>query len=246
MFESLAFAAIVFAAMLTQSCIGFAGALVAMPCISLCLTPREIIPSYSLVMLAVDILLVAESRQHVDWSKVRTLLAGGLVGMPIGAYGLKHLPAACVGLTISGVTLAFAALFMFRIVVPLRENRATQVGVGLCSGMLGGCVSASGPPVVIYALARKWEKNVFRTTLLTYFTCLAAFAVGSYLCLGMVTHRSLTLAAAGFLPAVAAAAIGLALKNRLPERHFRNVVLAVIIATSLLGLAKYMHAQVPS
>lgn len=241
MTESIVFAAIVFAAMLTQSCIGFAGALVAMPFISLCLTPREIIPSYSLVMLAVDILLVAESRQHVAWSKVRTLLLGGLIGIPIGAYGLKHLPAAFIGLAISLVTLAFAVVFMFRIAVPLREDRATQVGVGLCSGMLGGCVSASGPPVVIYALARKWEKNLFRTTLLTYFTCLAAISVGTYFCMGMMTPKTLRLSAVGLVPAGMAAGLGLALKNRLEERHFRSVVLAVIVATSLLGFVKYVH-----
>ena len=241
MTESILFATIVFAAMLTQSCIGFAGALVAIPFISLCLTPREIIPSYTLVMFAVDILLVAESRRHVDWAKVRTLLLGGLIGIPIGAYGLKHLPSAFIGLAISIVTLTFAVVFMFRIAVPLREDRATQVGVGLCSGMLGGCVSASGPPVVIYGLARKWEKNLFRTTLLTYFTCMAAISVGSYACLGMITRKTLMLSAVGFLPAVAAGGIGLMLKNRLEERHFRGVVLAVIVATSMLGFAKYVR-----
>ena len=234
------FALIVAAAMLTQSCIGFAGALVAVPLFALFLSPREAIPSYSLVMLAVDVLLVIETHEHVDWRKVRTLLIGGIVGMPIGAYGLKHLPPAFVGVTISIVTLAFAILFLLKVTLPLRENRATQIGVGVCSGVLGGCVSASGPPIVIYGLARNWQKNLFRSTLLAYFTCLATTGVLSYFLMGMITKQTLVTSAVGFVPALAAAFVGLTLKNRLNESVFRSVVLVVILATSLLGFVKYL------
>ncbi|OGV65482.1 MAG: hypothetical protein A3K19_10360 [Lentisphaerae bacterium RIFOXYB12_FULL_65_16] len=239
MTELVLFCLICSLGMCVQSFVGFAGSLVAVPLFSLFISPKVAVPTYNLVMLVVNLVLVLETRQHVDWRRVGRLLIGGLVGIPIGAYGLKHLPVHVIGLIISVVTLTFAILFMFKVKVRLHENRPTELGIGLLSGWLGGAISESGPPVVVYGLARGWDKNTFRSTLITYFFFLCIMANVSFLYLGLLSWQSARYASAAVLPTLAAAIIGIWLKNRVNETFFRQAVLTVIVIVALLGLLRH-------
>ena len=240
MMEFAAFAVIASMGVLVQSTVGFAGSLVAVPLFALFMSPREAVPAYCFTALAVNLFLVREGRRHVEWRSVRSLLLGGLPGVPIGAYALKHLPIHFIGATISVITLLFGILFLARVRVRFPVHPLTEPAIGLLSGVLGGGISASGPPVVVYGLAREWAKDVFRSSLLAYFLCLASAAAVSYTALGMVNSRLLLLSAAGLLPALAAAHLGVWLKQRTNQRTFRLAVLATVIAVGATGLLKYL------
>lgn len=241
MTEYAVFAAIASLGMLVQSTVGFAGSLVAIPLFALFMSPREAVPAYCFTMLAVNLFLVCEGRRHVEWRSVRGLLIGGLPGVPIGALALKHLPVHIIGAAISAITLIFGILFLSRVRVRFPVHPLTEPGVGLLSGMLGGSISESGPPVVIYALSREWAKDVFRSSLLAYFLCLAATAAVSYSALGMVHGHLLLLSAAGLLPALAAGHAGVWLKQRIAEGAFRIAVLGTVLAVGAVGLVKYLR-----
>jgi uncharacterized membrane protein YfcA len=240
MSPALPFTVIACASMFVQSFTGFAGSLVAVPLFTLFLAPRESLPAYQLLMLLANAWLVIEARQHVDWRRVGMLLIGGAIGTPIGAYALKQLPTHTLSIIISVLTLAAALLFVLKIKIALRENARTQVGIGLLSGALGGAISQSGPPVVIYGLARGWDKNAFRTTLLTYFLCLCIMTSLSYWYLGLITRNSLFMCSVATGPTFVAIAGGVLLKNRVSELLFRQAVLGVIMAVSLIGLVQLL------
>jgi len=237
--ELIVFCLICCLGMFVQSFVGFAGSLVAIPLFSLFLSPKTAVPTYNLIMLVVSILLIFEARAHVEWKRVGRLLIGGLAGVPVGAYGLKHLPLHIIGLIISIVTMTFAVLLLFKVKIRLRENMPTETGVGLLSGLLGGAISESGPPVVIYGLARGWDKNAFRATLLTYFFFLCMMANLCYLCLGLFSMESVRNAGAGILPTIAATVAGIWVKNRVNEVIFRRAVLGIIIAVALTGFLRH-------
>lgn len=238
--EIILFALIATGGMMIQSFVGFAGSLVAIPLFAMFMSPKEAVPTYNLVMIIVDVILVFEAREHIDWKRVSKLLIGGLIGIPIGAFGLKYLPGDTIAMVICGITLIFGILFIAKIKVPLGEGIKTQLGVGLLSGVLGGGISESGPPVVIYGLAREWNKNSFRTTLLTYFMFLAIMANISYWCLGLFSRQSLITAGCTVIPTLIGAWIGVILKNRINEKFFRYAVLTVVIAVSGIGIAKHL------
>jgi uncharacterized protein len=238
--ECAGFALIASLGMLVQSTVGFAGSLVAVPLFVQVMDPHDAVPAYCLLMLAVNTFLVCEGRRHVEWRSVRGLLLGGLPGVPIGALALKHLPAAAIGVTVSVVTLVFGILFLSRVRLRFPVHPLTEPAIGLLSGVFQGWISESGPPVVVYGLARGWAKDVFRSSLLAYFLCLAAVAALSYAVLDMLTGRLVQLAAVGLLPALAAAHLGVWLKQRISERAFRLAVLTTVIAVGTAGLLKYL------
>jgi len=240
MMDVAIFAVIASLGMLVQSTVGFAGSLVAIPLYSLFMSPREAVPAHCFVMLAVNLFLVCEGRRHVQWRSVRRLLLGGIPGVPIGAYALKHLPVHVIGVAISLVTLLFAILFLAGVRIRFPVHPLTEPSIGLLSGLLGGGISESGPPVVVYALSREWAKDIFRSSLLAYFLCLASVAAVSYTALGMVNSRLLLLSLCGFLPALATAHLGVWLKGQINERSFRLAVLITVLAVGVTGLLKHV------
>ncbi|MFH1476917.1 MAG: sulfite exporter TauE/SafE family protein [Verrucomicrobiota bacterium] len=233
--DVILFALVCFFGLLIQSTVGFAGSLFAIPLFSLFLSPREAVPIYNLVMLLVNLFLLMEARRSIHWPHVFKLLLGGLCGIPIGAYGLACLPLGTLRVLISLITLAFALIFILQINIKFRETLRVYLGIGFLSGLLGGSISEAGPPVIVMGLACGWGKNQFRATLLAYFFFLCLAANISFLSLGLYTARSLEMFATAGLPALAAAYLGIYLKNRIHDMSFRRLVLIIIIFVSILG-----------
>lgn len=238
MHDIIIFATFASAGIFVQSCFGFGGSLTAIPLLTLFLAPKQAIPTYSILMMLMDAWLVFHSREHIRWGRVGMLLLGGCIGIPIGVYGLKYLPASVIRFAIGTVTFVFALLYLCRVRINLRENTPTQLGVGLTSGILQGSIAESGPPIVIYGMAREWDKNAFRTTLLCYFCCLATFTVITNTWLGLITRKIVLSAASAVVPAFLVSNLGIHLKNRISDVRFRYVMLAIIMSVSILSLVR--------
>lgn len=235
----LAFGLFAAAGVLVEATVGFGGALVSVPLFALVMSPREAVPAYLMLVVLMEAILVCESHPHVDWRGVSRLLVGALVGVPLGALGLRYLPTDTIRIVVSAVTLLFAASFLFGVAPRIPDHLGTRLATGLTSGFLGGLIAVSGPPVVIFALSQDWRKDAFRASLLAYFLAIALIGVGSYLCLGMVHRSTLLLLTAGVAGAFPAAGLGVLLKRRIPEAAFRSLVLVVIVAVSLVGLVHH-------
>ena len=63
----------------------------------------------------------------------------------------------------------------------------------------------------------------------------------SYAALGLLSRHWLLLAAGSIPLALAAAWLGIRLKQRASEKTFRLIVLATVIAVGLVGLVKYLR-----
>ncbi|MBN1491396.1 MAG: sulfite exporter TauE/SafE family protein [Phycisphaerae bacterium] len=236
--EIALFTAVACLGILVQSFVGFGGALTAVPLFALFLSPKEAIPTYNLVMILIDLWLVFEARRHIQWGRVGRLLLGGFIGVPIGACGLKYLSTDILNLAIGIMTSVFAVFFLLKIKIRMNDTTGTQVGVGLLSGFLGGSIAQAGPPVVIYGLARNWDKNAFRATLLAHFACLRLLAIATYGGLGLFTVKSLTTFAVAIVPAFLASMCGVRFKDRASETFFRQVILVVVVAVGAVNIAR--------
>ena len=238
--ENLIFAGIVFIGILTSSFAGFGGALVAIPLLTIFFEPKEVIPAFALLSFFISIFLVIETYQYIKWKKVFTFLIGGLIGVPIGAYGLVHLNPDILRAVIGGLVALFGLLFLSGLRLPFKERRSTEIGVGLVSGLLGGSTSMAGPPVVIFGIGCNWDKNSFRATLLTYFLLLGIITNSSFFFFRLFTPSNLKLLLFAFVPAVFASWLGVRFKNKVSEVKFRRAILILIIAVGILGLSRIL------
>ena len=236
--DYLIFTAIVMLGLFVQSFAGFAGSLITIPLYSIFFIPKNIIPAHSLLMLVSNIILVIEARKHLQWKKIIKMQIAGLFGVPVGAYCLAYLPSDIIRIGISIITLIFGILFLFNVNVRLKENNVTQGTVGLLSGFLGGSISESGPPVVIYGLSRGWPKEIFRINLLAYFLALSVMGNLSYLCLGLFNTGTLKFSATALIPAIIACWCGTKVKDLVGEGHFKKIIITIIFVVASIGLLK--------
>ena len=236
MLDWILFSSIVFVGLFIQSFIGFGSALFAIPLLALIFEPRVTVPAFQLIVICVNIYLVIETYKHVLWKQLVLLIAGGLIGIPIGAYGLKSLPHHVMGLIIACITIVFGFLFLLQVQIRIGNHAANRIGIGFLSGLFGGSIGQPGPPIVIYGLSRRWGKDAFRATLITFFLFLSSISVISYITLGMFTRDNLLTAAVGVPSGFLASYVGILLKNKTKDTTYRYGVLIVIIAIKIIKI----------
>ena len=223
---------------LVGTVMGFASALIAVPLLVLFMPPQTAVPAFTILTLFSHLVVIIEGRRHLRWNHVAWLIAGGVVGTVVGSLSLASLPTRAVRLIIGASTVAFGLFFLRKAAASIRASRGAEVGIGLFSGWLGGCIGQAGPPFIMYALARGWEKEPFRVNSMAYFTPLNVVAILSYWQLHLLSARTFTLTLAALLPVLLASVCGLWIKGRVNETTFRKLAIGLILLVGLAGLAQ--------
>jgi uncharacterized protein len=227
-----------FAAFVTESAVGFGGALLVVSLGAQVLAPRELLPVFQPLALGLSALLLWRGRAAVDVRFfLRTLLPaitpGVLVGMVLFRVGRPDLLLLLVGIAISALA-SFELWGMARgqLAAPLPAPLVRRVL--FAAGIMHGLFGSSGPPVVWVASRVLPDKTIFRATLsLLWFTLslmlLAGFAADGTL------HTASLLASAKLVPALLLGfVLGDRLHARVPQRAFRLVVAVLLVVAGLL------------
>ncbi len=114
---ALAFVAVLVAAA-GQAITGFGFVLMAVPLITLLTDPRTAVVSCTTLGLLITSLGWFEDRAAVDWRPIVGIIAGAVVGIPLGLVVFASLPVDALGLAIGVVVLFFTALLAVRVRLP--------------------------------------------------------------------------------------------------------------------------------
>ena len=176
-------------------------------------------------------------RRDVDWRRVGALMAGAVVGLPLGLWGINM-----VGVDTGRAIIAAYVLFMCFVLMLGWRIRVTQgvvahVGIGTFAGA-ANAVGMAGLPVATYFTAQGLSAAVFRGTLIAYFAILDLFSAPLMWWHGMVTWDTLW-AAALSLPIIG---LGVWLGGRhflaTDPQDFRKFAIGLLAVLAVLGLLK--------
>lgn len=232
----LLFETLVTAASLVSGLTGFGFALVLAPGLMLMLSPKTTVPIVALLSIFLNTLLFYNNRRFVEPGKVKPLIASGVVGMLAGTLLLIYINVAEVKMFTSVVIVVFALAFLMNLRVNVGDTGPATIAVGLISGFLGGSTSMSGPPVVLFFSNQGYDKMVFRANLLAYFLVLYTLTLPGYWVGGLLTWDVVTLSALALPGVVAGSLLGARLVHRINDRHFRVVVLLLVLLTGVVTL----------
>jgi uncharacterized protein len=227
-----------------QSATGFGFALVSAPLLFAAAEPGEAVGLLILLGLVVNLMtLGTEGRRPQPLVRESlTMLAWAIPGVFAGALALRVLDktALQVGVTL-GVfaTLAVRALARRRSADgPGEPPRWAAPATGFASGALTTSTNTSGPPVVLYMLARGATPVQTRDTLTATFVGYSLLGFTALLVSetdGVIPPAD---ALAALLPAVVIGHLaGRPMFARIAEDRYEPVLTAVLIATALAGLA---------
>lgn len=222
---------------LLQGLTGFGFSILAVPLITLFISPQTTVPIMLLYSIVINIVVLTSAHRALNLRAIGLLLVFGIIGMPIGTRLLIVLPDVWIRLGIGVLIIGFAALQLAGFRARIKHEKLITAPVGLVSGILSGSVSMSGPPIILFLTNQEVDRQSFRGNLAGYFFLLNLVTLPVYWASGLFTRQVITYTA-WYAPALIVGVIsGNLLSHRIKDHHFRRIILVILIAMGILALA---------
>ena len=237
-FAWAAAAGVIAAASFVMGLAGFGIALVAMAFLPYLMSTADAIVLLTIYAAIFSLVLLIQLRRDVVPRAIVDLLLGSVAGTPLGVWGLATLPASVLNRLI-GLMLVAAFVLETRGLYPQKlEGRRWGLVAGAFAGVIGGAVGLPGPPVVLYAATQSWSARTVKANLQAFFVVNQGAILLGYWWAGLLTRGVWQLTLVFALPAIAGAAAGALMFERVDQRRFRQLVFGLILLSGLVLLVR--------
>lgn len=218
---------------------GFAFALVSLGFWVWLIDPPLISPMAVFGSFVAQVLSLGAIRRRMQWRRLAPFLAGGVLGVPIGAALLQHVDLVTFRLTVGAILVAYCSYMLLAPkLAPIDfGGRFADGCVGLIGGTMGGLAGLTGPAPTIWCNLRGWDKDTQRSVFQTFNLAMQAIALVTYGVNGALTRPVLAMFGV-MLPAIVVPVwLGARLYARIDDRTFRRIVMALLLLSGALLLA---------
>jgi uncharacterized protein len=233
---AIAICAVAFVSGTARGFSGFGSALIFMPLASSIAGPRLV----AALLLIIDFIaaapLLPNAWKQADRKATAVMVAGALVGVPIGTYFLTRLEPVTTRWIISAFVFALLMLLISGWRYRGKDHAAVSVAVGGLSGFCSGLAQTGGPPIVGYWLGRPIASTIARANIMLFFGASDLFSVVSYALTGLITADAIKLSCVVGPVYAIGVWFGASLFGRASEALFRAICYALIAAAVLIGL----------
>ncbi len=226
--------AILFAAFAIRGMIGFGSGLISVSLLIFFLPVKEVVPIVFLLDAVASSALGSYDYKQIRWKEMPWLWAFTILGLIVGAWILKTLPAQSVTVLLGVFILIYVGYAL--LTKPERlpwVSRAWGEPLGFLAGLIGSLYGGGGPSIVAYFQMRHLDKRSFRASFQFIAVTDAIVRGGLYFLLGLLSAES-AITAAWLMPAVG---LGLVAGNfahfRIDAKRFQMLVLLVL---TLVGI----------
>jgi hypothetical protein len=205
--------------------------------LSLVFPPVEVIASIFLLEIAASLHLLPGIWRDVQWRSVGVLLAGTLIGTPVGVYVLSRVPEAYMRLGLAVFVVVTAALLWRGFALKSAPGQPATLATGFFGGLLNGTFGIGGPPIILFYFSSPAGAIAGRASLIAFFLGMDVIGLGTQTWNGLIT-RDHVWHAALFLPALL---IGISIGARSfrgsdPEVFRRRVLILIAVIGVLIGV----------
>lgn len=220
---------VIFVAYLTQSIVGFASAMVAMPLLVLFVSFPQAIFLINTLSIFFGLYELPKVYPHVNKKLLYFVLAGSFFGLLAGVYSLTVVTRETLEVVLLSV-LALGVILMFT------RTKVTQSlgGVaGVLGGFFSGSVGVSGPVYASY-IDSQLRSRASRATLIVMFLVVDAMKFPLLLFGTTVTFSDLTLALYAIPVVLIAMLVGNNVEKHIPEKYHHALVISVVCLSAAL------------
>ena len=229
-------AIIILVASMAKSTTGFGFALLGTPFLLLMWEPRFLVPILVPLVLVVDGMIVVQGRRRLDWGKVLPMVAAGAVGIPLGNVILLAVPQSALKLAIAAIVLAFGVLLLVGYTMTIRRDRVAGGVAGFFSGLFLTSTGLSGPPVTLYMLNQRWDRDTFRTSQGLFHLITDVLGTASLVVTGVVTAKTLVVDLALLPMVLVGYGLAVVLLPHIRQELFLRISTAIVIAAAVLAI----------
>ena len=233
---ALAICAIAFVSGAARGFSGFGAAMIFMPLASSVAAPRLVAALLLIIDFVAAAPLLPGAWRQADRRPTAIIVAGALVGVPVGTYFLSRLDPVTTRWIISGFVSALLLLLLSGWRYRGKDHVPLSVGIGALSGFCSGLAQTGGPPIVGYWLGRPAASTVARANIFLFFGASDFFSVVSYAASGLLTKDAILFSLV-IGPAYAIGTrLGASWFGRASEALFRGICYALIALSVFFSL----------
>jgi uncharacterized protein len=210
---------------------GFGAAMTIMALLPLLLDFNEVLFLGAFFTLPAAAAILIKTRQQFRWRDGWPLIAGAVIGTPLGLLIVAHLDRAILARGLGVVLIVFSINeLLLSQLWTLRLPEWTGLPIGVVCGILGAAFNVGGPPALIWVYSRPWQREQAIATLQIMFLFNSGLRVLLTAPTGVVTQHVLLICTLTLLPFLMTAMLGARLAARLSPRRFKQVVLVALTA----------------
>lgn len=214
-----------------QSLSGFGFSLLAVPLMTLVVSPRDAVVVATVIGALSTTSQAFIDRAFVDAAIAKRLTLASFIGMPFGLTAFVLVSETGLRVVLGVVVLMSAVMLLRGFQLHDEKHRLDWV-LGVVSGFLSTSTSTNGPPLVFVMQARRIDPAVFRATINTVFSLVNIVAVVMFAVAGKVNAQNL----GGVLVAIPALflalRIGYYFRKRITPEHFRSLVIFLMFLSA--------------
>ncbi len=252
---------VIFAMLLAStvfSATGFGIGMISTPLMLLVYEPQTVIVVAGTAGLGVGVWIISKSWRDVPFREILPITIAALCGAPIAVFILKTADSGVlsIGIAVLIVLFAVASIANFQpnfthlrelgTTIDLSRNKALRIShltilgivIGFIVGVLLPASGVAGSLVMLFLMTKNWERQTVRAAMAFFLVSLMAFTVVLFALYGLYTPLRLTLIGIVAIPAVIGFLLGAMLIKRINERVFGNLVIGIIIVSSIVVVVK--------
>src|SRR5258705_4825547 len=149
---AIAICAIAFVSGTARGFSGFGSALIFMPLASSIAAPRLVAALLLIIDFVAAAPLIPNAWKHADRKATAVMVAGALVGVPVGTYFLSRLDPVTTRWIISAFVFTLLMLLLSGCRYRGKDYPAISVGIGGLSGFCSGLAQTGGTAILRYSL----------------------------------------------------------------------------------------------
>ncbi|MEM7253342.1 MAG: sulfite exporter TauE/SafE family protein [Pseudomonadota bacterium] len=245
-FASPAFVAIavaVFIGGFMRGFVGFGGAVVSVPILSVVLGPVIAVPVANLMALPAIFQLLPAALRHGEVNVVLPLSVGVFLAAPIGCFMLVSIDDAAMKIIISTLVLLLVFMMWRQWTIPGAHRRDVLFVAGTVGGLVQGSSGIGGPPVVAMAMSRNSSPEATRGNVLGIMTTVTVASLAPLAYFGLFNWDNLVLGTALFPVYSLSTWLGARHFARHGRDHYRAAALWVLatvgVVTLVLAIREY-------
>src|SRR5690242_21565130 len=179
-FAAIAICAIAFVSGTSRGFSGFGSALIFMPLASSIAAPKLVAALLLIIDLVAAAPLLPNAWKQADRKATAVMVAGALIGVPVGTYFLTWLEPVTTRWIISGFVAALLALLLSGWRYRGKGHASIDVGIVGLSGFCSGLAQTGGTPIVVFWLRRPIASVNVRAHILLFFGASDLFSAVAY------------------------------------------------------------------
>lgn len=210
---------------------GFGAAMTIMALLPLLLDFDEVLFLGAFFTMPAAAIIYIKTRRHFRWRDAWPLLAGAIIGTPLGLLFVAHLDRSILvrGLGVVLILFSINELLLSQIWT-LHVPQWLGLPIGVVCGILGAAFNVGGPPALIWVYSRSWQREQAIATLQMMFLFNSGLRLILTAPTGVVTQNVILICTLAVLPFLLTALFGARMAARLSPRRFKQFVLVALIA----------------